>query len=357
MALTPAGNVQLPRTSSPKASPQASPKASAPLRNLITDVDGIRVGNADDARARTGVTVILADQPAVAAVDVRGGAPGTRETDLLSPTSLVQAVDAIVLAGGSAFGLDAASGVAQWLLAAGRGFPVGPVQVPIVPSAILFDLLNGGDKNWSDPPYRALGRQACESAAHDFALGNRGAGLGAIAGEIKGGLGSASAALADGIVVGALIAVNAVGSPLMPGTRTLWSWAVERDGEFGHNGPPTGMPDWTKPYGKRGPRPGANTTIGVVATNATLTPAQAQRVALMAQDGIARAVRPAHSPFDGDTLFVLATARNATVIEPPEVSAIGDAAAECVERAIGRAVYAAEPLGDIPALRSAGSLV
>lgn len=332
----------------------SSPEASAHHRNLITDVDGIWVGNAEDAGARTGVTVILAEEPAIAAVDVRGGAPGTRETDLLSPTSLVQKVDAIVLSGGSAFGLDAASGTANWLLAAGRGFPVGPVRVPIVPSAILFDLLNGGDKNWSEPPYRALGRAACESAGRDFAIGNRGAGLGAIAGELKGGLGSASISLSNGIVVGALVAVNAVGSPLIPGTRTLWSWAAERDGEFGYNGPPNAMPDWSKPYGKRGPRPGANTTIGVIATNATLSPGQAQRMALMAHDGIARAVRPAHSPFDGDTLFAMATGRNTSVIEAPELAAIGDAAAECVERAIGRAVYAAEALGDIPALRSLG---
>lgn len=337
--------MQLPRIS--------SPEASSHRRNLITDVDGIRVGNAEDDRARTGVTVIFAEAPATAAVDVRGGAPGTRETDLLSPTSLVQRIDAIVLSGGSAFGLDAASGVAGWLLAAGRGFPVGPVQVPIVPSAILFDLLNGGDKSWADPPYRALGRRACEALGQDFAIGNHGAGLGAIAGELKGGLGSASTVLGDGVVVGAIVAVNAVGSPLIPGTRTLWAWAAERDGEFGHNGPPRSMPDWSEPYGKLGPRPGANTTIGVIATNATLTPGQAQRVAMMAHDGIARAVRPAHSPFDGDTLFVMATARNDSRIDAAEVAAIGDAAAECVERSIGRAVYAAEPLGDIPALRSA----
>ena len=342
--------MQLPRIS--------SPEATSHFRNLITDVDGIWVGNAEDAGARTGVTVILAEEPAIAAVDVRGGAPGTRETYLLSPTSLVQKVDAIVLSGGSAFGLDAASGVSSWLLAAGRGFPVGPVQVPIVPAAILFDLLNGGDKAWgAEAPYRTLGRQACEAVSREFAIGNRGAGLGAVAGELKGGLGSASTLLCNGITVGAIIAVNAVGSPLIPGTRTLWAWAVERDGEYGNQGPPKTMPDWRQPYGKRGPRPGANTTIGVIATNATLSPGQAQRVALMAHDGIARAVRPAHSPFDGDTLFALATGRNTSAIEAPELAAIGDAAAECVERAIARAVYAAEPMGDIPALRSLGAAI
>ncbi len=337
-----------PQTSSPKF-----PGVRDPRRNLITDVDGIFVGNADDARVRSGVTVVLAEEPCVAAVDVRGGAPGTRETDLLAPTSLVQRVDAVVLSGGSAFGLDAASGVSSWLLGAGRGFPVGPVQIPIVSGAILFDLLNGGDKDWGDEaPYRAMGRTACEHVGRDFALGNAGAGLGAIAGEVKGGLGSVSMTLPNGIVVGAVVAANAVGTPIIPGTRTLWAWAVEQDGEFGHQGAPKSMPDWSKPYGKLGPKPAANTTIGVVATNATLTPAQAQRVALMAHDGIARAVRPAHSPFDGDTLFALATGRNPRLIEPAELGAIGDAAATCVERAIGRAVYEADPLGDIPAFRT-----
>jgi L-aminopeptidase/D-esterase-like protein len=326
---------------------------AAKQRNLITDVDGIRVGNAEDPRVRSGVTVVIADEACCAAVDVRGGAPGTRETDLLAPTSLVQQVDAIFLSGGSAFGLDAGSGVSSWLAEHERGFPVGSVRVPIVPGAILFDMLNGGDKAWgAEPPYRALARAACERAGHDFALGNAGAGLGAIAGEVKGGLGSVSVQLPNGIVVGALIAANAVGSPIIPGTRTLWSWAVERNGEFGNQGAPKSMPDWTRPYGKQRPKPGGNTTIGVVATNAMLSPAQAQRVALMAQDGIARAVRPAHSPFDGDTLFALATGRNPRLIDAAELSAIGDAAATCVERAIGRAVYAADALGDIPAFRT-----
>ncbi|MBM3508065.1 MAG: P1 family peptidase [Alphaproteobacteria bacterium] len=331
----------------------AKPSSAPPRRNLISDVEGLTVGNADDARLRSGVTVVLCAEPFVAAVDVRGGAPGTRETDLLAPTSLVQHVDAIVLSGGSAFGLESAAGVSAWLAARQRGYAVGPVRVPIVPAAILFDLLNGGDKEWgAEPPYRALGMRACEQARADFALGNAGAGLGAIAGEVKGGLGSASVALDGGIVVAALIAANAVGSPVIPGTRTLWAWAAEQGGEFGNQGPPSAMPDWSKPYGKQGPKPGANTTVGVVATNATLTPAQAQRVALMAQDGIARAVRPAHSPFDGDTLFAVATGRNPRLIEPAELAAIGDAAAACVERSIGRAVYLAEALGDIPAFRT-----
>lgn len=321
--------------------------------NLITDVAGLRVGNAADVRFRTGVTVVIPDEPAVAAVDVRGGAPGTRETDALSPATLVERVDAVVLSGGSAFGLDAASGATAWLAAAGRGFAVGGARVPIVPAAILFDLARGG-ADWSgEPPYRGLGVAACDAAGADFGLGNAGAGTGAVAGKLKGGLGSASAMLEDGAQVGALVAVNSAGSAVIPGSRTLWAWAAEEDGEFGAMGPPGAMPDWTLEDTKMPLEPGANTTIGVVATNAALTPAQAQRVALMAHDGIARAVRPAHSPFDGDTLFALATGQAEAAIGPTDVARIGAAAAACVERAIGRAVYEAEPMGDVPAFRNA----
>lgn len=323
-------------------------------RNLITDVDGILVGNAEDARVRTGTTVVLAVVPAIAAVDVRGGAPGTHETDALDATALVERADAIVLSGGSAFGLDAASATAAWLAARGRGFAVGTARVPIVPAAILFDLLNGGDKAWGgDPPYRRLATSACDTAARDFRLGNYGAGLGAIAGEVKGGLGSASVILPGNVQVGALVAVNAVGSPIIPGTRTLWSWSAEAGNEFGSGGPPRTVPDWDMPHGKRDPKAGGNTTIGVIATNAMLTRPQAQRLAMMAQDGIARAVRPAHTPFDGDTVFALATgAAGGEAILPLALAQIGAAGAVCMERAIGRAVYAAESLGDIPAFRS-----
>lgn len=320
-------------------------------RNLITDIDGIRVGNAADARVRSGVTVILPDRPAVAAVDVRGGAPGTRETDALDPTCLVDRVDALVLTGGSAFGLDAASGVMGWLAGQGRGFPVGDKIVPIVPAAVLFDLLNGGEKGWgSTPPYRDLAIAACEAAGPDFPLGNVGAGLGAIAGDVKGGLGSASLFLDDGVQVGALVAANPVGSPVMPGQATLWAWAWEQDGEMGGQWPPTAPvgpdPDLRK---LAAALPGANTMIGVVATNAVLTKAEALRIATMAHDGMARAVRPAHTPFDGDTLFVLATGSHALpdgAARPLALARIGAVAADCVTRAIGRAVYHAETLGD-----------
>jgi L-aminopeptidase/D-esterase-like protein len=314
-------------------------------RNLLTDVPGLLVGNAEDLPARTGVTVVLAESPAIAAVDVRGGAPGTRETDALAPTCLVDRVDAVVLSGGSAFGLDAAGGAMAWLAARGRGFPVGSARVPIVPAAILFDLLNGGDKTWgATPPYRRLAEAACATAGSTFALGNAGAGLGAKSGPLKGGLGSASILTEDGFVVGALVAANPVGSPLMGDGPTLWAWSLEQEGEMGGQTPPR-APVGPEPE-PASILPAGNTTIGVVGTNATLAPAAAQRVAIMAQDGIARAIRPAHTPFDGDTLFVLATGRGEPA-GPAEVGRIGSLAADCVARAIGRAVVLAEDLGEL----------
>ena len=323
-------------------------------RNLITDVDGILVGNAVEPAMRTGVTVVLPTAPTLAGVDVRGGAPGTREIDGLDPTCLVERVDAVVLSGGSAFGLDAPSGAASWLAARGRGFAAGAARVPIVPGAILFDLLNGGDKDWGEePPYRVLGHAACEAAGADFALGNAGAGLGATAGALKGGLGSASALTDDGLQVGALVGVNSAGSVVMPGCATLWSWALEQQGELGGQPPPARPLDATgHEYAFDSPL-GANTTIAVVATNAALDKAQATRVALMAHDGIARAVVPAHTPLDGDTVFALATARRPMAENvAAEIARIGAIAADCLARAIGRAVVAADSLGDMPSYRS-----
>ena len=328
-------------------------------RNLITDVDGVLVGNAIAVAMRTGVTVVLPTQPTLAGVDVRGGAPGTRDTSALDPSCLVDRVDAVVLSGGSAFGLDAPSGAVSWLAARGRGFPAGGARVPIVPGAILFDLLNGGDKDWGEqPPYRALGYAACQDAAADFPLGNVGAGLGATAGALKGGLGSASAVALDGLQVGALVGVNSVGSTVIPGSSTLWAWALEQQGELGVQPPPTparpgeplGAADHDYVFDVA---LGANTTIAVVATNATLDKAQASRVALMAHDGIARAVSPAHTPFDGDTVFALATARRSLPDNSAaEIARIGAIAADCLARAIGRAVVAADSLGDMPSYRS-----
>jgi len=333
-------------------------------RNLITDVDGIRVGNAHDKDVRSGVTVVLPETRVIAGGDVRGGAPGTRETDLLDATCLVDAVDAVVLSGGSVYGLDAASGATAWLGARGRGYGMGDAEVvaPVIPAAILFDLTNGGNKNWGEtPPYNALGRTACDAADKSFALGNAGAGFGARAGTIKGGLGSASAVTDDGLQVGALIAVNPFGSALVPGSDCFWAAPYELDGEFGGRGLPSGAgtPSTLDPLigtkGEGAAQAGGNTTIGCIATNADLTPAEARRVAIMAQDGLARAIRPIHTPFDGDVLFVLATATKP--LDPEnrarEILQLGSIAADCVARAVARGVYEAETLGDSIGYRSA----
>ncbi len=320
-------------------------------RNLITDVPGIGVGNAEDRRVRSGVTVLLPAAPAVAAVDIRGGASGSRETALLDAAGMVRHVDAIVLSGGSAFGLDAAGGVMSWLAARGCGFPVGRAVVPIVPQAILFDLLNGGDKRaFRDPtgaalPYRNLAKAACETASADFALGNSGAGYGATAGELKGGLGSASAVLPDGATVGAIAAVNSHGSVTMP-DGAFWAWASERGDEFGGRPPPAQRPD-TLAAALRSPAElGANTTLAIVATDLALSRADAQRIAVMAQDGFARAINPVHTPYDGDTVFVLSTGRRAPADPVADVARVGAVAADCVARAVARGVYEAETLAD-----------
>lgn len=322
-------------------------------RNLITDVAGLRVGQVEDENVRTGVTVLLADAPANAVVDVRGGAPGTRDTDALDAANLVGAIDAIVLSGGSDFGLDAASGVMAYLKLKGRGFEMAPgaARVPIVPAAILFDLTNGGNKQWGeDPPYRALGRKAAEVAGEDIALGNAGAGFGATAGIYKGGLGSASIVTDDGLIIGALAAVNAVGSPLIPKSDVFWAWPLEQDGEFGGVRPRSDLPpiDLDLPADMRGARPRTNTTIAIVATDADLSRVELQRVATMASDGFARALRPVHTPFDGDVIFALSTAKRPCP-EPRSrsVMRIGHLAADCLARAIARGVYEAKSLGNL----------
>lgn len=326
--------------------------------NLITDVAGLQVGNAEDHGAITGVTIILPDERAIAAVDVRGGAPGTRETDALAPENLVEAIDAVVLAGGSVFGLDAAGAVVADLAAQGRGYALGgsSLVAPVVPAAILFDLTNGGAKDWGrEPPYRRLGTEALAAAGRRFALGNAGAGLGARAGAYKGGLGSVSIVTDDGIEVGALVAANPFGSPVMPGTRTFWAWPFEQAGELGHQAPQRPIADMSLdwPSDTKNPTLGRdNTTIGVVATNVALTPAEAKRVAVMAQDGYARACRPMHTSVDGDTIFALSTGRLA--LDGPRpllVSRIGMLAADCAARALARGVYEAASLGAMQAYR------
>ena len=314
-------------------------------RNLVTDVEGFQVGNASDAALKSGTTVLTAQQPFTAAVHVMGGAPGTRETDLLAPGRLVRKVDALVLSGGSAFGLDAASGVADAMAEAGRGFPVGAVRVPIVPAAILFDLLNGGDKNWKENPYRDLGRRALRNAGQDFELGTAGAGAGATTANLKGGLGSASLVLGNGITVGALVAANPVGSVTIPGSCRFWAAPFEIGDEFGQAGLPEETPDLKATFlGKHTALdPGANTTIAVVATDADLTRTQAQRMAVAAHDGLARAIVPSHTPFDGDLVFAAAGGTAKRAIEDTDMAAIGHAASLCLARAVARGIRHATP--------------
>ncbi len=313
-------------------------------RNLITDVPGLLVGQAQDDRVKTGVTVLVGEEPMVAGVSVMGGAPGTRETDLLAPDRLVQRVDAIVLSGGSAFGLAAASGVTDALAERGRGFAVGPVRVPIVPAAILFDLLNGGAKDWRENPYPALGRAALEALDRTFTLGTAGAGTGATIAGLKGGIGSASAVVPDsGAIVGALVAVNAVGAATVADGPHFWAAPFEIGDEFGALGAmPTVKPLWPMPV----KRLGEATTLAIVATDVALSKAEATRLAVSAQDGIARALVPAHTAHDGDLVFAVSTALRPP--QPEATLALGHVAALCVARAIARAVYHATPAaGDL----------
>lgn len=321
-------------------------------RNLITDVAGLRVGNAADARIKTGVTVVLCDEPATCGVQVLGGSPGTRETDLLEPHNAVEVVNAVVLSGGSAFGLDSASGVTAALQEAGIGFQVGPHRVPIVPAAILFDLINGGDKDWGRyPPYRELGYEACRNASRDFPLGSVGAGTGALTAGLKGGLGSASTVLSSGVTLGALAAVNPRGSVTMGRTRHFWAAPFETGREFGGLGWPSPLPDdrlripaklaeWAA--GRE------NTTIAVIATDAILTKAAAKRLAVAAHDGFARAIWPAHTPVDGDLVFAVATGTSGIALTPETLVEFHAAAGATMARAIVRGVYEATPAaGDL----------
>src|SRR5262245_85674 len=319
--------------------------------NLITDVVGVRVGNAHDSRLRSGVTVILFDQPAVAAVDVRGGGPGSRETDLLAPENTVQAIDALVLSGGSAFGLDAAGGVQGRLREQGRGFAVRSARVPIVPAATLFDLLNGGDKQWGLlSPYRDFGIAAVDAAGRDFALGSAGAGFGATTADLRGGLGSASAVSPEGYTIGALVAVNAVGQTTIGDGPHFWAGPYEIGSEFGGLGWPVPFPSTALGLRLKG-LPAGNTTIAVVATDATLTKPQARRLAVAAQDGLARAIRPVHTPLDGDTVFAAATGARALPDSIGTLASLGALAADVLARAVARGVYMAASsfgLADMP---------
>lgn len=313
-------------------------------KNLITDVPGLLVGNAQDERLKSGTTVLTAKQPFTAAVAVQGGAPGTRETDLLAPDKTAPAVDALVLSGGSAFGLAAAQGVMDALHRSGRGFPVHAARVPLVPAAILFDLLNGGTKDWCENPYPDLGAAALGAASECFATGSLGAGTGAQTAHHKGGLGSASLLLDTGITVAALVAVNAMGSVTTPSGRHFWAAPFECDGEFGGLGPDP-VPSLVLPPSRKAAAMAqqGNTTIAIVATDADLDKAQCHRMAVAAHDGMARAIVPAHSPMDGDLVFAAST--NARPLTSPvrDTTLIGHAASLCLARAIARAVWEATP--------------
>ncbi|KTR02577.1 peptidase T4 [Aureimonas ureilytica] len=310
-------------------------------RNLITDVRGLQVGNASCNQLLSGSTAILFDQPAHAAVEILGGAPGTRDTELLNPQNLVQQVDALVLSGGSAFGLDAASGVQSMLRARGRGFEVAGQYVPIVPAAILFDLANGGDKDWGlHSPYRELGMAAAEQAGFDFPLGSIGAGTGATTATCRGGLGSASAVLRNGAMVGALVAVNAVGSPMVGSSRHFWAAHFECGDEFGGLGHPHPLPqDASRLRTKFDLRAGAHTTIAVIATDLDLGKPELKRLAVAAHDGFARALYPAHTDFDGDLVFSAATGTAPRDLSPSDRLELAAAASVVMARAIARGVF------------------
>lgn len=323
--------------------------------NQITDLPGIRVGHAHEPRIATGVTVIVFDVPNIASGVVRGGAPGTRDTSLLEPEMMVAGVDAVVLSGGSLFGLDAAGGAVSLLRGQGRGLQIRGINMPIAVQAITFDLLNGGDKGWGRmPPYWELGWQAAEAAAAgSFALGTVGGGYGATTATLKGGLGSASTVTASGYAVGAIAVVNAVGSATIGDGPHFWAAACEVGAEFGGLGYPARIPAKALTMRLKGDAP-PSTTVALVATDARLTKAQAKRLAIMADDGLARALRPAHAPMDGDTVIAVATLGRPLGDEARDLTEIGLAAGDCLARAVARGVYEATALpfpGTLPAWR------
>lgn len=322
------------------------------MRNLITDVPGLRIGHAGDAQLGSGSTVVVFDAAVVGSVDVRGGGPGTRETALLDPAQTVEGIDAIVLSGGSAFGLDAASGVQAYMREQGRGFRIRDAVVPIVPGAIMFDLLNGGNKDWGRyPPYREFGYEAARNAGSDVALGSIGAGLGATTATLKGGVGSASAQMRGGITVGALAVVNAVGTTVIGDGPHFWAAPFEQNGEFGNRGWPAAIgPTGLAMRAKGGPQ--ENTTIAVIATDAKLNKAQCHRLAVMAQDGLARAIYPVHTPLDGDVVFSAATGGKPLADPHYGLAELGMVAANVMARAIARGVYEATALPFAGALQS-----
>lgn len=321
-------------------------------KNLITDIAGLKVGNAQDAGMASGVTALIFASPCIASIAIHGGAPGTRDTALLEPEMTVEGIDALVLSGGSVFGLDSMGGVIAALREQGRGFRIGDLAMPIVPGAILFDLMNGGDKDWGPKPvYWDLGYRAAQAACENFALGTIGAGFGANTVNVKGGLGSASATTSNGFRVGALVAVNALGQGTIGDSRHFWAAPYERAYEFGGHGFPSQLPANALDCRIKGDTP-TNTTIAIVVTDAALTKAEAKRLAIMAQDGMAHALRPAHAALDGDIVFAAATGRAANAPTIRDRTEIGMMAADCLARAIARGIYEATPLPFANALPS-----
>lgn len=313
-----------------------------PMKNLITDVAGVLVGHADDAKIASGATAVIFEEPVVASADIRGGGPGTRELDLLDPVATVERIDGLALSGGSAFGLDAGAGLQAWLAERGRGFAVGPAHIPIVPGAILFDMFSGGDKNWGRyPPYRELGYAAAKHAAMDFALGSVGAGYGASTQNLKGGVGSASAQTDGGHIVGALVAVNAAGRVTIGDEGHFFAAGFERNGEFGGRGFPQRQAKIATAL-KGDLR--QNTTIALIATDAMLTKAQAKRLAVMAGAGLAMAIHPVYTPLDGDAVFAAATAKKELGDPVRDLAKLGALAAQTLARAVARGVYEASSL-------------
>jgi D-aminopeptidase len=314
------------------------------MNNLITDLPGILVGQAHDSQIASGVSVVIFDRPAIASIAVHGGAPGLRDAALLEPEMSVAGIDALVLSGGSVFGLDAMGGVIARLAEMGRGFAIGDLRMPIAPGAILFDMLNGGDKGWGrKAPYWELGYEAASNASRAFALGTAGAGYGATTFDLKGGLGSTSAISSRGFLVGALVAVNCVGRATRGSGPHFWAAPYERAKEFGGLGIADETPLDALEIKLKGDA-SSSTTIAIVATDAVLAKAQMKRVAIMAQDGIALAVRPAHAPMDGDVVFAATTSRSAIAPDARDLTEIGMLAAECLARAIARAMFEATPL-------------
>ncbi len=313
------------------------------MKNLITDVAGVRVGHADDAKLGSGSTAIIFDEPAVASADIRGGGPGTRELDLLDPVATVDRIDGFAFSGGSAFGLEAGAGVQAWLAEQGRGFAVGPARIPIVPGAILFDLLSGGDKNWGRfAPYRELGYAAAQAAGTDFKLGTVGAGYGATTQNLKGGIGSASAQSPSGHMVGALVAANAAGRVTIGDGPHFFAAAFERDREFGGRGFPKQDADAIELALKGDLR--QNTTLALIATDAALTKAQAKRLAVKAGAGLAIAIHPVYTPLDGDAVFSAATGKKPLNDPVRDLARLGALAAQCLARAVARGVHEATAL-------------